>query len=286
MIPSHALTQLGFQSPFFSIQMCTASLVHPATTLHRTRHPFCDPDNTQQFGTVIDYLIRCLNVVRIRTTAIHPRPFRMAKGARASEAQRTDNRAGYARGGAGPHPPNHHVRPSPQSIHQSRPIAASNPLSPPRERARVRGTGDRGGPLPTKPTNKPVPSQRAQPTAHPRPFRMAKGARASGALRAGYARGGAGPTNQTTNTPIPVQRCNPPDVGAGFKPALPTKPPRPPITAATPSSTVIIPSPARRERVRVRAGGGAGHANQTTTPPSPQQPPPLCKPAHPCYNQI
>ncbi len=75
MIPSHVLSQLGFQSPFFSIQMCTASLVHPATTLYRTRHPFCDPDNTQQFGTVIDYPIRCLKVVRIRTTAIHPRRF-------------------------------------------------------------------------------------------------------------------------------------------------------------------------------------------------------------------
>ena len=125
----------------------------------------------------------------------HPRPFRTAKGARASEAQRTDNRAGYARGGEGhtnqttntplprrtakptaPTPlsqgergaserspedrqqsgvcpgrrracqPNHHVRPSPQSIHQSCPIATNNPLSPPRERARVRGNRGRGEP--------------------------------------------------------------------------------------------------------------------------------------------
>ncbi len=45
---------------------------------------------------------------RSTPTAINKRPFRSAKGARASEAQRTVTRAGYARGGAGPHQPNNH----------------------------------------------------------------------------------------------------------------------------------------------------------------------------------
>ena len=68
------------------------------------------------------------------------------KGARASEARRTDNRAGYARGGEG-HTNQTPTIPSPHSIQQSRPIATNNPLSSPRERARVRGNrGQRGGP--------------------------------------------------------------------------------------------------------------------------------------------
>ena len=46
--------------------------------------------------------------------------------------------------------------------------------------------------LPTKP---PPKTKRSRSN---RPFRMAKGARASEAMRAGYARGGAGHTNQTT----------------------------------------------------------------------------------------
>ena len=122
------------------------------------------------------------------------------------------------------------------------------------------------------------------------------------------------PANQTIHTPImgvhsstatpnPLHRRNPPDVGAGFKPALPTKQPHPhhggtlirrntqpsPSTQSarrrgrfqtcpanqttTPPSwgythppQTFPPLPFGRERVGVRARGGAGHANQT--PPS------------------
>ena len=75
----------------------------------------------------------------------------------------------------------------------------------------------------------------------------------------------------TRQYPIPSIHANVPDVGAGFKPALLNH--HQPITAATPSSTTIIPSPARRERerVRVRARGGAGprdHNNNNQSCPS------------------
>ena len=113
------------------------------------------------------------------------------------------------------------------------------------------------------------------------------------------ARGGAGHTNQTTNTPIPVQRSiQPTRSRAGLKPALPTKQPRPHHRSNTLIRHKHSPSPVGRERVRVRAQGGSGAApppptdthscptmqparrrgrfqtcpaNPTSTPPSPQQ---------------
>ena len=55
------------------------------------------------------------------------------------------------------------------------------------------------------------------------------------------ARGGAGHTNQTTNTPNPLHPCNhPAGRRGGSRTALPTKQPHP-LTAATHSSTTIIP---------------------------------------------
>ena len=83
------------------------------------------------------------------------------------------------------------------------------------------------------------------------------------------------PTNQTIHTPImgvhsstappnPLHRRNPPDVGAGFKPTLPTKHPHP-HHGGTLIRHKHSPSPVGRERVGVRARGGEGHT--TASPP-------------------
>ena len=106
------------------------------------------------------------------------------------------------------------------------------------------------------------------------------------------ARGRAGPhPNQTpcpstTATPIPVQRCNPPDVGAGFKPAptnqttntpLPCRPTKPP--PPTPLSHSERGASERSYASGV-CPGREGHANQTPRPSTTATPNPLhrCNP--------
>ena len=85
------------------------------------------------------------------------------------------------------------------------------------------------------------------------------------------------PTNQTIHTPImgvhsstatpnPLHRRNPPDVGAGFKPALPTKQPHPHHGGTLiPRNTQPSPS---TQSARRRGRFQTCPANQTTTPPS------------------